>query len=301
MVVANDGAGAIEGLDEAVGALRRRVETAVVRVSAPADLGGALAGIVPGTVVAAGGDGTLNMLVQHLWAHDLLDRVVVGLLPLGTGNDLARTLGIPLDAETAASVVLAGRTRALDLLVDDAGTVAVNAVHGGIGGLVAIQAAPLKPLLGRLAYAAGAALAGARTPGWEALVEVDGAVLAKGRVLFAGLGNGASIGGGTVLWPLARPDDGLAEVTVAFAGTTWSRLRLAGALRSGDPRPVDGVVVGRGRTVRIDGDAMPYNADGEALPPSSLRTWRLQPRAWRVLAPVSTGGAGAGPAAIDGD
>jgi diacylglycerol kinase family enzyme len=285
-VVANDRAGAIQGLDQAVAVLRARVETAMVRVSGPADLAAALAGAVPGVVVAAGGDGTLNMLVQHLWANDLLERVVVGLLPLGTGNDLARRVGIPREAEAAAAVVLEGRARPLDLLVDDAGTVAVNAVHGGIGGLVAMRAAPLKPFLGRLAYAAGAAVTGARTPGWDTRVEVDGAVLAKGPVLFAGVGNGMSIGGGTVLWPLAQADDGLAEVTVALAGSTWSRLRLAGALRSGDPRRVDGVVVGRGRTVRIDGEAMPYNADGELLAPSPARTWQVQARAWRLLAPA---------------
>ena len=238
-------------------------------------------------MVAAGGDGTLNMLVQHLWAHDLLHQVVLGLLPLGTGNDLARTLGIPLDAEAAATVVVDGRSRPLDFLVDGAGTVAVNAVHGGIGGLVATRAAPLKPLLGRMAYVTGAAWTGARTPGWDVRVEVDGGVLAEGTVLFAGIGNGTTIGGGTVLWPLACPDDGLAEVTVAFAGGIGARLRLAGALRSGDPRRVNGVVMGRGRSVRIDGEAMPYNADGEALVPAPSRIWRVQGRALRVRTPMA--------------
>ena len=289
VVVANERAGGIEGLDEAVAVLRARAEATVVEVAEPGELHAALAGFDRGTVVAAGGDGTLNMLVQHLWERNRLHQVVLGLLPLGTGNDLARTVGIPLHAEAAAAVVLSGRCRPLDLLVDGAGSVAVNAVHGGIGGLVATRAAPLKPLLGRVAYAAGAAWTGARTPGWDVRVEVDGGVLAKGTVLFAGIGNGATIGGGTVLWPLACPDDGLAEVTVAFAGGMGARLRLAGALRSGGPQRVDGVVRGRGRSVRIDGEAMPYNADGEVLVPAPSRTWRVHERAWSLRCPTAAG------------
>lgn len=289
VVVANERAGGIEGLEEAVTVLRARADTTVVEVAEPGELRAALVGLDRGTVVAAGGDGTLNMLVQHLWEQGRLHQVVLGLLPLGTGNDLARTVGIPLDAEAAAAVILSGRSRPLDLLVDGAGSVAVNAVHGGIGGLVATRAAPLKPLLGRMAYAAEAAWTGARTPGWDVRVEVDGAVLAKGTVLFAGIGNGATIGGGTVLWPLACPDDGLAEVTVAFAGGIGARLRLAGALRSGDPRRVDGVVMGRGRSVHIVGEAMPYNADGEALAPAPSRTWQVQGRALRLRTPVARG------------
>ncbi|MBW3547854.1 MAG: lipid kinase [Actinobacteria bacterium] len=286
VVVANQRASGIDGLDQAVAALRKRVETTVVEVAGPGDLEAALAGLTGGTVVAAGGDGTLNMVVQHLWEQGWLHRVVVGLLPLGTGNDLARTVGIPLDASAAATVVLSGRSRPLDLLVDGAGTVAVNAVHGGIGGLVATRAAPLKPLLGRMAYVTEAAWTGARTPGWDVRVEVDGGVLAEGTVLFAGIGNGTTIGGGTVLWPLACPDDGLAEVTVAFAAGIGARLRLAGALRCGDPHRVDGVVMGRGSAVRIDGEAMPYNADGEALVPAPSRTWRVQERALRLRTPM---------------
>jgi diacylglycerol kinase (ATP) len=53
-------------------------------------------------VVAAGGDGSIHQLVATLYARDELSRRTVGLLPLGTGNDLARNLGIPLDPAQAA-------------------------------------------------------------------------------------------------------------------------------------------------------------------------------------------------------
>lgn len=287
VVVANRRAGSADRLDHATAVLQAAVETVVVEVATPEDLEGALAGTQGGTIVAAGGDGTLNMVVQHLWTYDLLDRFDVGLLPLGTGNDLARTMGIPLDPAAAAGIVVAGHSRRLDLLVDDGGTVAVNAVHAGVGGLVATQAARLKPLLGRVAYVAGAAWAGARSPGWAVRVEVDGALLAEGKLLFVGIGNGATIGGGAVLWPRARPDDGLAGVTVALAGGVAARLEMGRALRSGDLRRADGIVLGRGRTIRIEGEPMPYNVDGEALPAAATRSWQLEKRAWRLRVPAA--------------
>jgi len=82
-------------------------------------------------VVAAGGDGTLHLLVAALHARGELASRVIGLVPLGTGNDFARTVGIPLAAIAAARVVLQGSPREVDLLTDDAGGVVVNAVHLG--------------------------------------------------------------------------------------------------------------------------------------------------------------------------
>lgn len=268
-------------------ALGARVPTRVVELSDGAELAAALGEARGSTVVAVGGDGTLHVVVQHLRDRGLLADTVLGLLPVGTGNDLARSVGIPLDAGAAAAVVLEGVARPLDLLVDDAGGVAVNAVHAGIGGLAAVRAAPLKPLLGAFAYRAAAAWAGARARGWRVRVEVDGRALADAPVLVVAVGNGATIGGGTLLWPGARPDDGLADVMVAPAGGLVSRLALAGALRSGDPRRVPGVVFGRGASVRVVGEAMPYNADGEALGPYTGRSWRVERGHWRLLVPSS--------------
>ncbi len=255
-------------------------------LSDTADLDRALGAFGGGTVVAAGGDGTLHLLAQHLWDHAQLTEIVVGLLPLGTGNDFARSVGIPLDPEAAAAVVVSGTPRTLDLLVDDAGGVAVNAVHCGVGGLAVRHADPLKPWLGRAAYKVGAAWAGARSAGWQVRVEVDDHVLVEGKVLFVGVGNGATIGGGTVIWPDARPDDGLAEVVVAAAGSTRSRLELAAALRRGRPDQVAGAVTGRGASVRVWGDPVPHIADGERGPSSSNRSWQVRAAAWRLLAPT---------------
>ncbi|RIQ20806.1 diacylglycerol/lipid kinase family protein, partial [Jiangella rhizosphaerae] len=118
--------------------------------------------------VVLGGDGSVHLLVATALRLGLLDRppFEFGLIPLGTGNDLARTLGLPLDPARAAEVVLDGKERDLDVLTDDAGGVVVNAVHLGVGAEAGRRAVPLKPRLGRLAYPVGSAVAGASARGW---------------------------------------------------------------------------------------------------------------------------------------
>lgn len=236
-------------------------------------------------VVAAGGDGTVGAVVGHLRRCGLLPETVVGLLPLGTGNDLARAVGLPLEPEAAAATVIHGCPRPLDLLVDDAGRVAVNAVHAGIGGVAAAQAAPLKPFLGRMAYRLGALSAGVSARSWRLSVHVDRRPLFEGRALWFGIGNGATIGGGTALWPAARPDDGLLDVLVVQERHIISRVTMAAALRMGNPSRISGVSVAQGSSVRIEGDPIPENIDGEVGTREAVGNWRIEEGAWRLLAP----------------
>lgn len=287
VVVVNRRAGGIDRLEEALAVIRASRDAVVVEVTDRLALDELLDEVAGRTIVAAGGDGSLQLLAQRLWHRGVLADVELGLLPLGTGNDLARAVGIPLDPRAAASVVVSGHPRPLDLLVDDSGTVALNAVHCGVGGVAVQAAAPLKPLVGRLAYRLGAALAGAREPGWQVSVELDDRLLVEGSVLFIGIGNGATIGGGALLWPDARPDDGLAEVIVAAAAGTLSRLKLVAALRSGHAEEADGVVVGNGASVHIRGQPIPYIVDGEAIGSSRDRSWEIRPAAWRLLVPAA--------------
>ncbi|MER5324977.1 diacylglycerol/lipid kinase family protein [Streptosporangium roseum] len=235
-------------------------------------------------VVVLGGDGSLHVTVAALHRRGELDARTVGLVPLGTGNDFARGLGIPLDPEVAARIVLAGRPHPLDLLVDDEGGIVVNAVHLGVGAEASEQAKPLKPALGRFAYAVGGLLAGVRSPGWRLRVTVDGRPLAEGRpVLMAGIGNGVTIGGGTPLTPRARPDDGMVDVVAALTTGPVERLVYALRLRRGTHPELRDVVTGRGREVVVEGEPVPVNADGELTGPVTRRRWRVAPGAWRMF------------------
>ncbi|MER5422631.1 diacylglycerol/lipid kinase family protein [Streptosporangium roseum] len=235
-------------------------------------------------VVVLGGDGSLHVTVAALHRRGELDARTVGLVPLGTGNDFARGLGIPLDPEVAARIVLAGRPHPLDLLVDGEGGIVVNAVHLGVGAEASEQAKPLKPKLGRFAYAVGGLLAGVRSPGWRLRVTVDGRPLAEGRpVLMAGIGNGVTIGGGTPLTPRARPDDGMVDVVAALTTGPVERLVYALRLRRGTHPELRDVVTGRGREVVVEGEPVPVNADGELTGPVTRRRWTVAPGAWRMF------------------
>ncbi|GAA3113759.1 hypothetical protein GCM10020001_036130 [Nonomuraea salmonea] len=190
--------------------LHEHADTAQVRLDDPGALAKALDEHPDRDPVVLGGDGTLHTLVATLSERDELATRTVGLIPLGTGNDLARGLGIPLDPVEAARAAASGRPRPLDLLRDDEGGIVVNAVHIGVGVEAARTATPLKPVLRRFAYAVGSLVAGARTKGLPLKVEVDGQVVADGRrrVLMVGIGNGTSIGGGTPSPPTPAPPTG---------------------------------------------------------------------------------------------
>ncbi|WP_341359753.1 YegS/Rv2252/BmrU family lipid kinase [Georgenia sp. M64] len=292
LVLANAAAGSAddEAVTAALAVLREGGEVEVVTPDDPAELRRALAGAEGRDVVIMGGDGSIHACLDTLARlGTTADVGPFAVVPLGTGNDLARGLGLPLDAEAAARVALTGRTRSLDLLVDDDGAVVVNAVHAGVGAEAAAKAEGLKKVLGPAAYPLGALRAGTGVTGWRLRITVDGTVLHEGDVLMVTVGLGSSIGGGTEVAPDAEPDDGLADVVVATATGPLARAGYARDLRHGEHLGREDVVLARGTEVRVEAvgpeDAFRTNADGEVTGPHTSRTWRVVPGAWRCRVP----------------
>lgn len=259
----------------------------LVTTQTPDELDGALDRLDGRTLVIAGGDGSLHLAVSRMHARGSLQQTRLGLIPLGTGNDLARTLDLPLDPADAARLVLEADSRPLDLLVDDADGIVVNAVHVGVGAEAAAAAGRLKPRLGPAAYPLGAVAAGLRSTGWRLRVEVDGRVVADShrRTLMVGIGNGRGIGGGTQLLPRAEPDDGLLDVIVSQACGPFARVRYGAALQAGNHLRDRDVREARGRTVTVSGESVDVNADGELGECIRRRTWTVSPAAWSLLRP----------------
>lgn len=291
LVITNTRAGGARGatVEKVLGVLRGGDGEVEVADLYPDALPGVLDRHPDHRPVVLGGDGSVHLLVATALRLGRLDRPPFGfgLVPLGTGNDLARTLGLPLDPVRAAEVVLDGRARELDVLTDDAGGVVVNAVHLGVGAEAGRRAVPLKPRLGRLAYPVGSAVAGAAARGWRLRVTVDGTVLAGGdrRALMVALGNGVTIGGGAPVTPSARPDDGCVDVVVSFSTAWRARLAFAAALVRGRHPERHDVVAARGHEVMVDGGPVPANADGELAELTGARTWTVRPHALRVTVP----------------
>jgi YegS/Rv2252/BmrU family lipid kinase len=284
LLVVNAAAGSADAaaLDGALATLRGARDVEVARTSSPEDLDAVLDTLDGRALVVAGGDGSLHLAVARLRARGLLADVPVGLVPLGTGNDLARGLGLPLDPSAAAEGILHARPRTLDLIEADDGRVVVNASHAGLGAAAAQRSEDLKDALGAAAYPLGALLAGVRESGSDLTVTVDGAVVSRGPTLMVGIANGPSIGGGTPLAPGAVPDDGLLDVVVVTAVGPLARTAFAAALRRGTHVERDDVTTLRGREVEITGEPVPHDLDGEVVDPGPTR-YRIAPAAWRLL------------------
>ncbi|WP_344081871.1 diacylglycerol/lipid kinase family protein [Luedemannella helvata] len=262
-----------------------------VTCSSAEDLDRALDARAGRTLVVVGGDGSLHTTVRRLWQRGEAADCVCGLIPLGTGNDFARGVGIPLDPQEAAHALMTGVTTPLDLVVDDADGVVVNAVHVGAGAEAALAARPLKPWLKIAAFPIGAFVAGLRAKGWRLRVHVDGHRVASGRrpVLMVGVSNAPSIAGGTAtLGPAASPVDGRLDVTVSFATGPLARVGYALALRRGAHPARTDVHQLTGREIAVTGDAFWVNADGELTGPVTARTWRVAPAAWRLVLPADS-------------
>lgn len=277
------------GVEAALAVLRRRWAVDVVVTADPDACERAIEKAAQRRIVLAGGDGTLSTTVAMLWRRGDLADLQLGLVAMGTGNDLARGLGLPLEPAEAAQVILDSRPRAMDLLVDDLGGVVVNAVHAGVGAVAAETSHPYKDALGPVAYPLGAVLAGLSYDPRAIVVTVDDRVVHDGAALLVAVGNGSTVGGGAPLLPGARPDDEQLDVIVVGDAPAGARVALAAALRQGRHAEREEVASHRGSRVRIRGEAIPYDADGELLAPRDDVTYEVAPGAWRLRAPAAAG------------
>jgi len=292
LAIANADAGSSDdvAVDEVVRALQDDVDLELVRTSSPDDLAAALSERPDlDGVVVLGGDGSLHAVVQALHDAGRLDAVTVGLVPLGTGNDFAATLGIPVEHVAAAQIMVTAHTREIDLIVDADGQVVVNAAHIGIGAEAAAAARPWKKALGPVGYAIGAALTGLKgltTPGATLRITVDGETLRrKEPVIQVAVGNGRYVGGGAPLLPQADPSDGLLDVSVSYTESPRRRIAYAFSVRRGEHHRRDDVVYLTGTTVEVRGDALRCTSDGELTPASKHHAWHLRPAALTMYVP----------------
>ena len=286
LVVASPAAGNTDDskLDLALDVLREGgAEVVLAESDSDEQLQSILDRVNGGVLVVAGGDGSLHAVIQALHDRGELGSTTLGLVPLGTGNDFARTLSLPLEPEAAARVVRKGAPQPLDLIVDDQGGVVVNSVHAGAGAAAARAAERWKERLGRLGYAVGALITAVNPPTVRVQVTVDGRVVHDGRLLQVAVGNGIYVGGGTALTPEADATDGLADVLVARPETGWARLAYAARLVVGRHHLHEDVSTFRGRVVEMTGDEFSCSADGELRGPHRARRWRVEPAAYSLV------------------
>jgi YegS/Rv2252/BmrU family lipid kinase len=299
LVITNGDAGTADdpAIEPALQLLRERCSVEVQSTSKPGELDGVLQRAGSRRIVVAGGDGSLHAVIAALHRrHDLKD-AVVGLLPMGTGNDFARTLEIPLDLEEAARVIVEGEVRPMDLIVDELGEIVVNNVHVGAGAQASRRGARWKERLGsvgvgganlgKLGYPIGAALAAFHPPSVHMHVEVDGEVVTDldRPVLMVAIGNGAHVGGGTELTPGADPEDGRIDVMISHSTGAVAKIGYALRLSRGEHHRRDDVQYFRASSVAVSGDEFYISADGEIFGPERQRSWHVEPAAYSFILP----------------
>lgn len=238
-------------------------------------------------IVAAGGDGTLNEVVNGVASMgDALSRCAIGLLPCGTGNDFARSLGIE-DRDVALAALVSGARRMVDAIAVGP-RVFLNASAGGFTAETSANVtSDLKQAAGPLAYLIGGVRAVLGHEPVRARVEADDRVIEADLHLFA-VCNGAYIGGGHQIAPTACPDDGLMEVCLVRATTTLDFLALLPRLSSGGHVDDEDVSYFRTREVSMAfARTIPVNTDGEVFDASHCH-YRMRAGAVRMVAPEPT-------------
>jgi diacylglycerol kinase (ATP) len=174
----------------------------------------------PDAIVSLGGDGTQHYVLNGIMGSE----IPLGVIPCGSGNDLAKGLGIPLQARAAAEVLCAGNTRRVDL--GRAGNTVFSCIAGaGFDSVVTRYANErVRRLKGSLAYA-WSILRSLENYRPEPLEIVSDVQRFSGEVIFAVVGNNVSYGGGIHLTPRARLDDGLLDVCIVPYIGKWELLR----------------------------------------------------------------------------
>jgi diacylglycerol kinase (ATP) len=233
-----------------------------------------------GSVILAGGDGTMNAASAALHETGL----PLGILPLGTANDLARTLAIPMEPEAAAAVILAGRTRQLDLGCVN-GHLFFNVASLGLSVDITRRLSKLmKRRLGIFAYPVAAAAVLATGSRFHATLSGDGQVIPM-RTMQISVGNGRYYGGGMVVEANAQIDDGLLDVYSLEPSGKWRLLLMAKAFRAGNHEKLQEVRTFQSHVVTIETRRPRHvSADGEIVTQTPAH-FTVLPKAITVFAP----------------
>lgn len=241
-----------------------------------------------------GGDGTIHSVVNSL-PKDYLGAICLGLLPLGTGNDFCRSLGIPSDPVEAFNL-LSDPTRSIEQRIDVMDTlysnqkrICVNLASGGFGGEVEKTIDPqLKARWKGLAYARAAVEAARDLKEFRVLVNFDSNPAVELSAISVVVANGVAAGGGFEVAPRADPADGKLDIVIAHNAHTLQLATVAAQLLVGDYTESDHVSHFRAKRVRVQSDPpMHFSIDGSFLAETPL-TFTIFPNAVRILTPLQS-------------
>jgi len=245
-------------------------------------------------IIAAGGDGTIAEVLNAM-APDF-DRAELAVVPLGTANDLARSLDIPAaDPAAALDLAMTGSAKPVDIVrvTGDEDRYFLNAASGGFGGEIGVRiTSDDKRLWGAFAYWMAAAAELANLSEYHLQLTIDGAEV-EADAYGLEIANGRFVGGGFPVARNAMLDDGLIEVTIIPVLPTFEILAAGIGLMRGQVSR-QRLIHHRGARVELHAEpAMLFSMDGEHLGEVNA-TFEVLPRALRVVS-------GPNPPGLSGD
>lgn len=235
-------------------------------------------------VIAAGGDGTISSMAGAI--HDT--QLPLAILPLGTANDLAKSIGIPDDLDQACEAIIAGHTRRIDLgKVND--HYFFNAVNLGLGTEITHELTQeSKQQWGVLSYAKALLNAVRKRHAFTLNIGLDNRKMST-ESLHVGIGNGRFYGGGNVINDNCDITDGHLAFYSIKPASIVNLMGLAPLIRFGKQRITDDIITQRAHRVTLETQpaSMEIHADGEPVThtPATVVT---QPKAIAVVCPKQT-------------
>ncbi|CAN7734746.1 lipid kinase [Mesorhizobium amorphae] len=235
-------------------------------------------------VVVCGGDGSVSSAAMAVMESGL----PMGIIPMGTANDLARTLNIPMDLLQAADVIARGQTRLIDVGTVN-GHAFFNVASIGLSTELAQSLDPaLKKRFGRLGYALAAMKVLTRAARFHTKITEKGAAIEAETYQIA-VGNGRHYGGGNVVEETAEIDDGHLDLYSLEMTNLWKLALMLRSFRSGTHGAWREVRTARCVEFDIETEKpMPVNTDGEIVT-STPAHFKVHPKAISVFAPPTVG------------
>jgi diacylglycerol kinase (ATP) len=230
-------------------------------------------------VIVVGGDGALHGVLDHVADSDL----AFGLIPAGTGNDTARSLGIPVrDVNAAVDLIVAGHVRTIDLARTGEAYVA-TVIASGFDSKVNERANAMTWPRGNMRYNIAILAELRKFEPLEFTLTLDGRTIEREAMLVA-VGNGPSFGGGIRICEGASLDDGLLDVVVINPVSKGKLIRVFPKLYKGTHITMPEFERHLVREVTLSSPGIVAYGDGERLGPLPMTT-TVSPGALRVFAP----------------
>lgn len=235
--------------------------------------------------VVGGGDGTLNAAANAIMKSKRYDSAIeMGILPLGTANDMANGLGLPRDdLRECLRIACSRESRPMDVGVMNK-QYFVNVASGGFGAEVtATTPQDLKNRLGGAAYTLNGLLKLWQMKPYTGTLQIEDAEPITGSMLLMVVGNNRLAGGGFVVAPMAVPDDGLLDLMIVLGDVIPDPTKLLAEIK--DPMGKDNRLIRyvQVKHFRLEADRpLHMNLDGEPVLAEKL-TFSVKPGALRVV------------------